>query len=87
MLANQFSVYFRLSFVTESEISIALPFTTDNIQDATIFVASGVKMTLILTWLETQLGGLKIFLEQEALLTIAKLKQAKWLLKFLLNVG
>ncbi len=52
MLANQFSVYFRLSFVTESEISIALPFTNDNIQDATIFVASGVKMTLILTWLE-----------------------------------
>jgi hypothetical protein len=53
VLANQFSVYFRLSFVTESEISIALPFTNDNIQDVTIFVASGVKMTLILTWLET----------------------------------
>ncbi len=42
-----------LGFPLSQSLKSVLPFTNDNIQDATIFVASGVKMTLILTWLET----------------------------------
>jgi hypothetical protein len=42
-----------LGFPLSQSLKSVLPFTNDNIQDATIFVASSLKMTLILTWLET----------------------------------